>query len=152
MLANDPLKNVLYIDLSRRRFELKDRGDLFSKYIGGAGVAAQLLLEECPAGCEPYAPENPVILAVGPLTGLFPLASKTVAMFKSPHTGNLGQSHAGGRSAVAIRIAGSDWTTWRALPPTPCTASKPSSCGRGSIRRRCASRSGPLRPPPRWAP
>jgi aldehyde:ferredoxin oxidoreductase len=37
---------------------------------------------------------------------MFPLASKTVAMFKSPHTGNLGESHAGGRSAMAIRMAG----------------------------------------------
>jgi aldehyde:ferredoxin oxidoreductase len=27
-------------------------------------------------------------------------------MFKSPHTGNLGESHCGGRSAVAIRMAG----------------------------------------------
>jgi aldehyde:ferredoxin oxidoreductase len=27
-------------------------------------------------------------------------------MFKSPHTGNLGESHAGGRSAVSIRMAG----------------------------------------------
>jgi aldehyde:ferredoxin oxidoreductase len=45
-------------------------------------------------------------MAVGPLTGLYPLASKTVAMFKSPHTGNLGESHAGGRSAISIRMAG----------------------------------------------
>ena len=34
------------------------------------------------------------------------MASKTIAMFKSPHTGNLGESHAGGRSAIAIRMAG----------------------------------------------
>jgi aldehyde:ferredoxin oxidoreductase len=27
-------------------------------------------------------------------------------MFKSPHTGNLGESHAGGRSAVSLRMAG----------------------------------------------
>ena len=46
------------------------------------------------------------MLATGPLDGLFPLGSKTVAMFKSPHTGNLGESHAGGRSAVAIRMSG----------------------------------------------
>ncbi|MDK2384612.1 MAG: aldehyde ferredoxin oxidoreductase N-terminal domain-containing protein, partial [Candidatus Korarchaeota archaeon] len=32
--------------------------------------------------------------------------SKTVAMFRSPLTGNLGESHAGGRSALAIRMAG----------------------------------------------
>jgi len=62
--------------------------------------------EECPEGVDPLGPENPIIFAVGPLTALFPLASKTVAMFKSPHTGNLGESHCGGRSAVAIRMAG----------------------------------------------
>jgi len=40
------------------------------------------------SACNLLSPENPIILAVGPLTGLFPLA------------------HCGGRSAVAIRLAG----------------------------------------------
>jgi len=106
MLENDPLRNVLHIDLSDKNFRVEDRRDLFERYIGGAGVAIQLLHEECPEGCDALAPDNPIIFAVGPLTGLFPLASKTVAMFKSPHTGNLGESHCGGRSAVAIRMAG----------------------------------------------
>jgi len=57
-------------------------------------------------GTDPLGPGNPIILTVGPLVGLFPIASKTVAMFKSPHTGNLGESHAGGRTAIAIREAG----------------------------------------------
>lgn len=106
MLNNDPLCNVLYVDLTRKRFRVQQKQNLFDKYLGGAGVAAQLLLQSCPEGCDPLGPENPIVLAVGPLTGLFPLASKTVAMFKSPHTGNLGESHCGGRSAVAIRMAG----------------------------------------------
>jgi len=106
MLENDPLRNVLHVDLSNKNFRVEDRRDLFERYIGGAGVAIQLLHEECPEGCDALAPDNPIIFAVGPLTGLFPLASKTVAMFKSPHTGNLGESHCGGRSAVAIRMAG----------------------------------------------
>ncbi len=106
MLNNDPLENVLYIDLSKRTFAVEKRGDLFEKYIGGAGVASALLDETCPPGCDPLGPGNPIILAVGPLTALFPLASKTVAMFKSPLTGNFGESHCGGRSAVAIRMAG----------------------------------------------
>ncbi len=97
---------VLYIDLTQNSFEIKNRKELFTKYIGGTGVAIKLLQEECPEGVDPYAPEAPIILAIGPLTGVFPLASKTVAMFKSPLTGNLGESHAGGRSAVAIRMAG----------------------------------------------
>ena len=106
MLSEDSLANILYVDLTRKSFRVQRRPDLFEKYLGGAGVASQLLLEECPTGCDAYGPDNPIILAVGPLTGLFPLASKTVAMFKSPHTGNLGESHCGGRSAVAIRMAG----------------------------------------------
>lgn len=106
MLEGEPLCNVLYIDLGRRSFWVKRREDLFSEGMGGVGVAVRLLEEECPQGIDPFSPENPIIFAVGPLTGLFPLASKTVALFKSPHTGNLGESHAGGRSAVAIRMAG----------------------------------------------
>jgi aldehyde:ferredoxin oxidoreductase len=110
MLPGDPICRVLYIDLTRRRSWVQERPDLFDVALGGAiggtGVAIRLLEEECPPGADPLAPANPIIFAIGPLVGLFPLASKTVAMFKSPHTGNLGESHAGGRSATAIRMAG----------------------------------------------
>lgn len=106
MLANDPISRVLYIDLARRRSWVENRPDLIENGLGGSGMGIRLLNEECPAGIDPLAPENPIILTVGPLVGLYPLASKTVAMFKSPHTGNLGESHAGGRSAVSIRMAG----------------------------------------------
>jgi aldehyde:ferredoxin oxidoreductase len=106
VLKRDPLHRVLTVDLSRRRFQVDERPDLFEESLGGAGVASRLLEEECPKGADPLGADNPIILAVGPLVGLFPMASKTVAMFKSPHTGNLGESHAGGRSAVALRLAG----------------------------------------------
>ena len=106
MLARDSLRRVLYVDLSKRRSHVADRSDLFDKRLGGAGIASALLDEECPKAADALGPDNPIILAVGPLTGLFPLASKTVAMFKSPHTGDLGESHSGGRSAIAIRLAG----------------------------------------------
>ena len=106
MIEGDPIANVLYVDLSRKRFWVKQRPELFEKYIGGVGVGIRLLLEESPQGVDPLSPENPIIFVVGQLTGFFPLASKTVALFKSPHTGNLGESHAGGRSAIAIRMAG----------------------------------------------
>ncbi len=106
MAHRDLLQCVLTVDLSRRRWWVDERPDLFDESLGGVGVASRLLEEECPEGVDPLGEENPIILAVGPLVGLFPLASKTVAMFKSPHTGDLGESHAGGRSAVALRLAG----------------------------------------------
>jgi len=119
MLKNDPLSKVLTIDLSRRRSSVEERPDLFEADLGGTGAAIRLLDEECPQGVDPLAPDNPIILAVGPLVGLYPLASKTVAMFKSPHTGNLGESHAGGRSAVAIRMAGYGAIVIRGVSTSP---------------------------------
>jgi aldehyde:ferredoxin oxidoreductase len=119
VLANDPLAQVLYIDLSRRSFTIRHRPDLFEAGLGGSGAGIRLLEEECAPGTDASAPGNPIILAVGPLTGLYPLASKTVAMFKSPHTGNLGESHAGGRSAIAIRLAGYGAIVIRGASLTP---------------------------------
>ncbi len=120
MIKNDTLRNVLYVDLTRKSFHTEDRSDLFDKYLGGSGVAIKLLEEECPQGADPLGPENPIIMAVGPLTSLYPLASKTVAMFKSPHTGNLGESHAGGRSAVSIRMAGYGAIVIKGASERPC--------------------------------
>ncbi len=119
MLPNDPLRRVLYIDLSRLRFWVDERPDLFEAGLGGSGVGIRLLEEECPPDTDPFAPGNPIILTVGPLVGHFPLASKTVAMFKSPHTGNLGESHAGGRSAIALRSAGYGAVVIRGAAPRP---------------------------------
>jgi len=100
------MNRVLYIDLTKKDNKIEDREDLFDEYLGGSGVAIKLLEEECPKGIDPLSAENPIIFAVGPLTALYPSASKTVAMFKSPLTGNLGESHTGGRSAMAIKLAG----------------------------------------------
>jgi len=102
----DPLSRVLYIDLAHRRFWTRDRRDLFEKWLGGTGVAVQLLREELPRDADPLSPKNVIVFAVGPLTATYPFGSKTVAMFRSPLTGNLGESHAGGRSATSIRLAG----------------------------------------------
>ncbi len=100
------LSKVLYIDLARKRYWVESREDLFGRWLGGIGVATQLYMEEVPKGVDPLGPENVIIFAVGPFTGIFPMASKTIAVFKSPLNGYFAESHAGGRSALAIRFAG----------------------------------------------
>ena len=99
---------VLTIDLSRYKYWVEDRKDLFEEYIGGVGVAVQLLKEELENArdVDPLSEENVIVFSTGPFTPAYPLASKTVALFKSPLTNNLGESHAGGRSAAAIANAG----------------------------------------------
>jgi aldehyde:ferredoxin oxidoreductase len=76
--------------------------------IGGSGLAA-LLFEQFGRVDLPWNDEGqPFILAIGPLTGAFPLMSKTVAAFKSPYHNQYTESHAGGRSALALKFAGFD--------------------------------------------
>ncbi len=76
--------------------------------IGGSGLAA-MLFEKFGSVDAPWNhEEQPFILAIGPLTGAFPLMSKTVAAFKSPYHNQYTESHAGGRSALALRFANFD--------------------------------------------
>ncbi|AEA46094.1 aldehyde ferredoxin oxidoreductase family protein [Archaeoglobus veneficus] len=100
------LTRVLTIDLSSYTYSIDDRRDLFEEWLGGVGVAVQLLKENMDVNADPLSEENVIVFAVGPLTSAYPLASKTVALFKSPLTGNLGESHAGGRTATSMANAG----------------------------------------------
>ncbi len=100
------LSRVLYIDLTRKIYWIDEKTDIFDEWIGGIGVATQLYEEEVTKKADPLGPENVAIFAVGPLTGVYPMASKTVAAFKSPLNGYFAESHVGGRSASAIRYAG----------------------------------------------
>ncbi len=106
MLRDDPIKRILCVDLSNKSFFVEERPELVEEWLGGVGLGTTLLFEKCPEGVDPKDPNNPIIFAVGPLNGVFPIASKTVALFVSPHNGLLGESHAGGRSGTAIRLAG----------------------------------------------
>jgi len=75
---------------------------------GGSGLAA-LLFDRYGQTDKPWDdPEQPLIFTIGPLTGYFPLMSKTVCGFKSPYHDQYGESHAGGRSALSLRFADLD--------------------------------------------
>ncbi|MCJ7445055.1 MAG: hypothetical protein MUO26_11115 [Methanotrichaceae archaeon] len=72
---------------------------VFEQWMGGTGVGIQLLLEECKPGIDPLSPERSS-------NGMFPVATKAVATFKSSLTKELGESYAGGRLHLAMRFAG----------------------------------------------
>lgn len=104
--AIEGLKNILYIDLTTQSYYVKERRDLYEKYLGGVGLAVNLMLEEYKEGTGPLDPEMPVILSTGPLSGVYPTCTKTVALFRSPLNGELGESYAGGHLAMSMRYAG----------------------------------------------
>lgn len=88
-------------------------------FVGGSGLAA-LLFEKYGHPDRPWDdPGQPLIFAIGPLTGYFPLMSKTVCAFKSPYHDQYAESHAGGRSALSLRFANLDALVIRGRAPTP---------------------------------
>jgi len=113
------LRKVLYIDLSKGESWVEEKQELFDKWMGGTGVGIRLLQEECPAGTDPLSATAPIILSIGPLNGIFPVATKTVATFKSPLTGELGESYAGGRLSLALRFAGHEAVVIRGQAEQP---------------------------------
>jgi len=61
---------LLRVNLSTQTWAAKDIPDeVLSRYLGGKGLVAHLLLENTPAGVEPLATDNPLIFATGPATG-----------------------------------------------------------------------------------
>ena len=98
---------ILTIDLTSGKStvaELDERVEV----AGGSGLAARLFSQYGKPEQDWSSPEQPFILAIGPLTGYFPLMSKTVCSFKSPYHNQYTESHGGGRSALALFFAGYD--------------------------------------------
>lgn len=75
---------------------------------GGSGLAALIYSQYGQPQLAWNDPSQPLIFAIGPLTGMFPLMSKTVCAFKSSYHNQYTESHAGGRMAVALAFAGLD--------------------------------------------
>ncbi|HCF05231.1 MAG TPA: aldehyde ferredoxin oxidoreductase [Desulfomicrobiaceae bacterium] len=87
--------------------------------LGGSGLAATLFSQYARPTEAWDHPDQPIIFAIGPLTGYFPLMSKTVCAFVSPRHGGYAESHAGGRSALALRFAGLDALVLVGRAPRP---------------------------------
>ncbi len=78
-------------------------------FIGGRGYAAKVLHDELKPGTDALGPQNKLVLMTGPLTGTgFPGAGRTSVSAKSPLTGTIFDSSAGGSFGVYLKRAGVD--------------------------------------------
>ena len=85
--------------------------DPYKGYIGGMGLANKIMYDEVAPGTDPLAPENKVVLAVGPLTATgVPLAGRTTIASLSTYTKDhqVVDAHCGGMIGAAIKKAGWD--------------------------------------------
>ena len=101
---------ILRIDLTERDVKISNlERDLAAGFLGGRGFNSKGLYDEVPAGTDPLGPDNKLFISTGPLVGTtFPTASRFNISAKSPQTGILGDSNAGGHLAPEIKFAGYD--------------------------------------------
>ncbi len=101
---------ILRVDLSHRLIWTEEQDEVFyRRYLGGAGIVAYYLLKEIQAGVDPLSPENVLVFAPGPVTGTpAPGASRLCVGAKSPLSGGMAKSEAGGFFGYELKRAGFD--------------------------------------------
>ncbi|MCL2677646.1 MAG: aldehyde:ferredoxin oxidoreductase [Clostridiales bacterium] len=106
-MQNKSYVRVMTVNLGSKEIKVEKRDDL-KAYLGGVGVGVKLLQEHMRADKPPLDEAQPIVLSIGAATTIFPVITKTAALFISPLTGELGESYGGGRLAFAMLHCGID--------------------------------------------
>jgi aldehyde:ferredoxin oxidoreductase len=113
---------ILYVDLSTGKTRVEKLNEEHAKkFIGGIGLGMRLWLDNSKPGVEPFSPENPLILAVGPTAGtMWPTAGNGHAFVaKSPASYGIGEAKAHGSFGAEMKRAGYDAVIFKGKAETP---------------------------------
>ena len=116
-----PEARILDVDLSSGTVATKTiPGEIYRLYPGGSALGLYLFLNEIEAGVDPLSPDNVLVMAVSPLTGL-PISglSRVAVTTKSPLTGTVADSQAGGFFPAELKANGWDALLVRGRSPEP---------------------------------
>ncbi len=112
---------ILHVNLTTGALTVEEPTDEFyHRYRGGSAMGLYYLLKNTPSGADPLGPENTLAITIAGLTGA-PISgqSRATAVAKSPLTGGVGDSQAGGFWPAELKFAGFDGiiVTGRAATP-----------------------------------
>ena len=102
---------ILYVDLTTGQTRVEKLSEeTAKKYIGGIGLGMKLWLTHSKPGVDPLNPENPLVLALGPVSGtMFPTGGNGHAFIsKSPATNGVGEAVSHGTFGAELKRAGYD--------------------------------------------
>lgn len=105
-----PDGNILNVDLTKGSISREVLpGDIYRLYPGGSALGLYLALQDMKPGIDPGSPENNLVFSVSALTGL-PISgiSRMNVTAKSPLTGGMGDSQAGGYIPAHLKASGLD--------------------------------------------
>ena len=114
-------QRMLYIDLDEAKTRVEELdAKVLKDYLGGRGVAANLLYQLVPRGIDPLGPENVLIFATGTLNGTSaPCSGRTTVTCKGPATGLYLKCSVGGHWGPELRYAGYDVVVVTGVAPEP---------------------------------
>ncbi len=124
-LLNGYMCRVLHIDLSTGKKHTEPLNESYAKkYIGGMGLGIRLWLDNSKAGIDALSPDNPLILANGPIAGtVWPTGGNGHAFVsKSPQSGGVGEAKAHGSFGTELKRAGYDAVIFKGKSEMPVYA------------------------------
>lgn len=111
---------IVRVDLTTGKIETDRLSVAFAKtFLGGKGFGGRILYDEVPPKTDPFAPENRIIIATGPLTGTGAFAPKCSFVTKSPLTGGWLDCTLGGFVGPELKFAGYDVLVISGRAPEP---------------------------------
>jgi aldehyde:ferredoxin oxidoreductase len=113
--------NILRVNLTLGRIEIEHPHESFYRtYIGGSAMGTTYLLKNTPPKIDPLDPKNTLCFMLSVVTGS-PIAglSRITVTAKSPLTGLVGDSQAGGFWPVELKFAGFDGIVITGKSPEP---------------------------------
>jgi aldehyde:ferredoxin oxidoreductase len=112
---------ILHVNLTDGSFQVEQPSEGFYRtYVGGSALGLYYLLKHTAAGADPLGPDNTLVFAVSGPTGA-PISgqSRATVVAKSPLTGGVGDSQAGGFWPAELKFAGFDAIVIRGVSPKP---------------------------------
>lgn len=112
---------VLHVDLTSGTLAVEEPSEAFYRtYLGGSALGLYYLLRNTPPGADPFGPENTLTFSVSAMTGA-PISgqSRFSAVARSPLTGGVGSSEAGGFFPAELKFSGFDAIVLRGASRRP---------------------------------
>jgi aldehyde:ferredoxin oxidoreductase len=110
---------ILHVDLTKGQFEIETPPEAFyRKYMGGSAMALYYILREVPKGADPVGPENVLTIFDSVVTGASISGQSRINVnAKSPMSGGIGDSQAGGFFPAEFKFSGFDGVVFHGKSP-----------------------------------
>lgn len=112
---------ILHVDLTHQSIDIEQPDEKFYRhYMGGSLMGLYYLWKNTPAGTDPLSPENTLVFACSAPTGL-PISgqSRCTVTCKSPSSGGVADSQAGGFWPKELKYAGFDGIVIKGASDSP---------------------------------